>query len=84
MPKCQPKTTYCIPSIGICRPDIGAIYQQCAPDNVCNPTNVCAPNNVCGPAVVNTDLYKERMSEISAKIDKIMAEIEELKKKVTK
>ena len=85
MPNCQPKTTNCIPSIAICRPDLGGVYQPCAPDYVCNPIKVgCAPNNVCGPAVVNTDLYKERISEISAKIDKIMAEIEGLKKKVTK
>jgi hypothetical protein len=84
LPKCQPRIN-CTPSIVNCRPDLVNKYQQCGPDYVCNPTNVgCAPNNVCGPAVVDTDLYKERMVEISAKIDKIMAEIEELKKKVTK
>lgn len=82
---CQPKKTYCLPSIATCRPDLGGINQQCNPYYACNPTDVgCAPNNVCGPAVANTDPYKERFSEISAKIDKIMAEIEELKKKVTK
>jgi hypothetical protein len=78
----------CLPVIGPCLPALWCIPRSgpCIPTIWCGPQTMCGPlygGGVCGPSV-QVPVPEPGLSEIASKVEKLAAEVADLKKRIAK